>query len=69
MKLCPIEDLINQQEPGWALVQDWIASATNAVEVLENDSASARKTLYHPQVTTRSPMGSIIYESGGIFAL
>lgn len=62
----PLEVLINTQEPGWPLVQGWIAKATNAIEVLAADSNKTKEALYKTQVTTRSPMGAIIYSTGGI---
>lgn len=66
IKLRPIEELINTKEPGWLLVKEWIDSATNKVEVLSCDSINARRTLYEIQVTTRSPMGAVIFSTGGI---
>jgi Protein of unknown function DUF2625 len=62
----PVEDLINTKEPGWTLVQQWIASAKNKVEVLPCDTAKAKDALYKTQVTTRSPMGAIVLSTGGI---
>jgi Protein of unknown function DUF2625 len=62
----PIEDLINTKDPGWPLVQDWIAKAKNAVEILLPDSARTKEAVYKTQVTTRSPMGAIIYSTGGL---
>lgn len=62
----PVEELINQSDPGWVLVQDWIHTAKNKVEVLPADSAKAREALYATQVTTRSPMGAVVYMTGGI---
>ncbi|UYQ91176.1 DUF2625 domain-containing protein [Chitinophaga horti] len=61
-----INELINLDEPGWPLVQEWISEATNLVEVLPNDAAQAEAALYQTQVTTRSPMGAIIHSTGGI---
>lgn len=61
-----VDDLINTQDPGWPLVQQWIAAATNKVEVLPCDTAKARTALYKAQVTTRSPMGAIVYSTRGI---
>lgn len=60
------EELINTQEPGWELVTAWIDSATNTVTVLPVTENKARETLYETQVTTRSPMGAIVFSSGGI---
>lgn len=65
-KMKPLEELINKEDPGWELVTEWIATAKNKVEILPKDSAKAADALYKTQVTTRSPMGAIIYETGGI---
>jgi len=62
----PLSELINQQEPGWELVSQWIREAKNKVQVLPKTPARADSTLLAAQVTTRSPMGAIMYETGGI---
>ena len=64
--LKPLSALINKDDPGWSLVQQWIKEAKNKVEVLPKDSLRADSALYKTQVTTRSPMGAIIHETGGI---
>lgn len=61
-----LTELINTQEPGWELVSDWIKQAKNNVQVLPKTPARAESALLAAQVTTRSPMGAIIYETGGI---
>lgn len=61
-----LEELINLDEPAWPLVQEWISCATNKVEVLPRDELDARDCLVSMQVTTRSPMGAIIYHTGGL---
>jgi hypothetical protein len=61
-----IEELINKDEPGWTIVKEWIDKATNKVEVLTVDTIKANDALYKTQVTTRSPMGAVIYMTGGI---
>lgn len=61
-----VSELINSKEPRWDLVTQWIKEARNKVEILPKDSKRAEQALYEAQVTTRSPMGAIIYESGGI---
>jgi hypothetical protein len=62
-----LQELISRDEPGWPLVQQWVAEATNPVEVLPPpDDAVRERALLDTQVTTRSAMGAIIYESGGI---
>ena len=55
------------EDPAWPLVQEWIASASNNVEVLQAQEPTRSETLHALQVTTRSPMGAIVYETGGIF--
>ena len=63
----PLADLINRTEPAWPMLQQWIAEATNRVEVLPPiDDATRNEALYQTQVTTRSPMGAVIYETGGL---
>ncbi|MBC9928920.1 DUF2625 domain-containing protein [Chitinophaga qingshengii] len=61
-----MEALINLEEPGWELVTSWLENATNQVVVLPVTQNKARETLYEVQVSTRSPMGAIIFSSGGI---
>jgi hypothetical protein len=65
-KMRSVEELINNQEPAWAFVKDWIDSAKNKVEILAVDTAKAKDALYKTQVTTRSPMGAIVYMTGGL---
>ena len=66
VKMRTIDDLINTTEPGWELVSNWISKAKNKVEVLPSDPTKAKDALYKIQVTTRSPMGAIIYTTGGL---
>lgn len=65
-KMRPVDELINTKEPGWIMVKSWIDSATNKVEILSCDTTKAKEVLYRTQVTTRSPMGALIYSSGGL---
>jgi Protein of unknown function DUF2625 len=65
-KMLKIEELINETEPGWELVSEWISSAKNKVEILTADNQKAKDALFKIQVTTRSPMGAIIYKTGGL---
>ncbi|MFI5141957.1 MAG: DUF2625 domain-containing protein, partial [Bacteroidia bacterium] len=62
-----LNELINTKEPAWTdFLQTWIKEAKNQVEVLPKDKKRADSALYYTQVTTRSPMGAIVYETGGI---
>lgn len=65
-KMQSLDELINQTDPAWPLVQKWIDSAKNKVEVLGVDSAKAKEALYHSQVSTYATLGAVIYNSGGI---
>mgnify|MGYP003575910921 CR=1 FL=1 len=64
--LRPIDQLVTTSNSAWPLVQQWISKAKNKVEVLSSDPDKAKDALYKTQVTTRSPMGAIIYSSGGL---
>jgi len=61
-----VDELINTKEPAWVFVKQWIDSAANKVEILSVDTLKAQDALYHTQVTTRSPMGAVIYMTGGL---
>ena len=65
-KMRPIEELINTTDPGWPIVEEWIKDAKNKVEILPADSVKAQDALFKTQVTTRSPMGAIVYMTGGL---
>lgn len=65
-KMRHLSELINKEDPGWPLVKQWISEAKNEVVILPKDTSRANDALIAAQVTTRSPMGAIIYETGGI---
>ena len=66
-KIRPLSELINKKEPAWALfLEKAIKEATNHVEVLPKDNRKADSALYKAQITTRSPLGAIVYETGGL---
>lgn len=62
----PYEALLETTHPAWPLVQEWVAAATAPVEVLAADPQDAKVALTALQVTTRSPMGAIVHETGGL---
>jgi hypothetical protein len=61
----PLTELTNTRDPAWPLVQQWIAAAPS-VEVLPVDRAKADAALMQLQVTLRSPMGAVVYHTGGL---
>ncbi|MEP7252823.1 MAG: DUF2625 domain-containing protein, partial [Ginsengibacter sp.] len=65
-KMRSVDQLINKTEPGWTVVEHWIDSAKNKIEILPVDSSRAKDALYKTQVTTRSIMGAIVFSTGGI---
>lgn len=48
------------------LIRQWITKATNPVIVLEGDPEAGRRSLLALQVTSRSPMGALALETGGL---
>lgn len=65
-KMQSLDELMDKKDSAWPLVQKWIDSAKNKIEVLAPDSAKAKEALYNMQVSTYSTLGSIIYNTGGI---
>jgi len=65
-KMKSAEELIDKKDPGWVIVEGWIKTAKNKVEILPVDGLKAKEALFHTQVTTRSPMGAIVFMTGGL---
>lgn len=65
-KMRSMDELINKADPGWTLVKEWIESAKNKVEILPVDTSKAKEALFKTQVTTHSPMGAVVYMTGGL---
>jgi Protein of unknown function DUF2625 len=66
-KMRPINELVVKNGAAWTdFLQQAIKEATNHVEVLPKDNIRADSALYKCQVTTRSTMGAIVYETGGL---
>jgi hypothetical protein len=61
-----LEELIDADEPAWPLVREWLAAARNPVQVLPGDRVAGERTLLRLQVTTRSPLGAVALEAGGL---
>ncbi|KKX46421.1 hypothetical protein L950_0232085 [Sphingobacterium sp. IITKGP-BTPF85] len=61
-----LKDLINKDGFGWALVQKWMENSKNTFETLPRVSKRADEELLRLQISTKSPMGAIVFETGGI---
>ncbi|WP_315359591.1 DUF2625 family protein [Neisseria bacilliformis] len=48
------------------MIQEWLNEARNKVEVLPHSLSAAESELLKTQVSTRSMMGAVVYESGGL---
>ncbi len=53
-------------DSAWPLVQQWLGSARHSVEVLEGNRESGEALLRRFGITSRSPMGAVALETGGI---
>lgn len=66
VKFRSLDELIDPKETAWKEIHGWANEAKNTVEILPKNNANAKKALYDAQVSTRSAMGAVIYETGGI---
>jgi hypothetical protein len=62
----PLAALVNTDDPALPMVRGWIAEAGHPVEILPCDPAAGARALCALQVTTRSPLGALLHESGGV---
>lgn len=62
-----LTELINTKESAWPILTDMKKGAKNKIEILPvENQPQADTALLQAQITTRSPMGAIVYHSGGI---
>jgi hypothetical protein len=61
-----VAELVDRREPGLALVREWLRAASNPVELLPCEAAAGERSLLALQVTTRSPLGALAYETAGL---
>jgi uncharacterized protein DUF2625 len=62
----PVEQLIDTANSAWPEVQKAISDSKGRARVVPGERARGERALYALQVTTRSPMGAIALETGGI---
>ncbi|OIO67124.1 MAG: hypothetical protein CO186_09250 [Zetaproteobacteria bacterium CG_4_9_14_3_um_filter_49_83] len=60
-----LEELVDRDQHAWPLVYEWLSQSSTSFELLP-PSETRSDVLVALQVTTRSPMGAIAYETGGI---
>src|SRR5262249_7582515 len=61
-----LQELLDTDDPAGPIVQQWIPGATNQVKILPPCEPARSRALEQAQVTLRSPMGAIVYETGGL---
>ncbi len=61
----PLAELLAVPDPAWPMVRSWIDACPHEVTVLP-PSAARDGVLVEAQVSVRSPMGAIVYETGGL---
>ncbi|OOF41123.1 hypothetical protein BKK47_02295 [Rodentibacter mrazii] len=61
-----LEQLISPEASAWPTLLKWIEQARNHCLMIKKDQPSAERELFTMQMPTSSPMGAVIYETGGI---
>ena len=61
-----LEELVNVDAPAWPGLRVAFGTARNPVEILPPDRVRCASTLEALQVTVRSTLGAIAYETGGV---
>lgn len=61
-----LAELTNVKEPAWPILQEWITTASNKVEVLPATPLQADQCLVETQISTHSFMGAVIHQTGGL---
>ena len=61
-----VDELVNYSNPGWKALRKQIDTAINKVEIMPVDTNQARIAIYETQISTESPLGTIVYMTGGL---
>jgi hypothetical protein len=61
-----LAELLNRSDPAWPIIQKLVAGAAGRARVLPTTRARGEQALLALQMTTRSFLGGIAYESGGL---
>lgn len=60
-----VEELIDNEDPGISLIREWIEASDIPCRILPPSDARG-EVLSRLQVTTRSPLGAVAHDTGGI---
>ena len=60
-----LEELLDKNS-AWLILRDWFTQAKNHYEILASYPEDAAAALVGMQLPTRSPLGAIVYETGGV---
>lgn len=61
-----LDELIEKQNPAWNIIKTWFDSANNHYEILPPDVENAGNELVGMQLSTATPLGSMIFYTGGL---
>nr|WP_040427888.1 DUF2625 family protein [Acetivibrio cellulolyticus] len=61
-----LSELKNNSDPGWRVVEEWLLEANKPIRVLESYKKKSEEILYSLQISTRSILGAVAYQTGGI---
>ena len=62
----PIEELVNLEEPAWPEYEEIIKKSPVNIAMIPVSEEHGRQTLFDLQVTSRSPMGGVALNTGGL---
>lgn len=66
MTLKTWSELVSADEDALPLIKQWVNESPYPVNILECDAKVGQRVLHNLQISTRSPLGSIGYHTGGL---
>lgn len=61
-----LQELISIEDSAWLLLLEWLKTAKNQYEVYPKQPQNAERELLEAQISTKSYLGAVLYETGGI---
>jgi hypothetical protein len=61
-----LNELVDHKKPGINQVREWLAQSINRNDLLSCDPSAGERTLLALQVSTRTVMGAVAHETGGL---